>query len=256
MKILILIKAKGGGHERVVNSIKPLLKKSGNEVEVISREDDLGIYSFKDSFGKLKSEISKKNYDILYTQDWSQAFPFMFKKNHYCCFHGLNPNKIGRILQKIVGKIMGKRLFVVSDFLHEKFPKSTILYNGVDRNQFYDSKKERKYFGWIKRDYEEKDEEEIRIMAKEYDLKLSVADKISPEKMNEWYNSLKIFASYPKNYAGFNMCWLEAKASGVLNIFGNENGIGIENIYKNFDKFTWENNVDKFLGVVNENKKL
>lgn len=254
MKILILIQVKGGGHERVINSMKPHLKLKGHEVEIISREDDLNCFSTKQAFFKLRKEVNKRNYDILYVQDWSCAIPFPFKKNHYCCFHGLNPGKTGRILQKIVGKIMKKRLFVVSDFLHKKFPKSTILYNGVDTKQFYDMKKKRKYFGWIKRDYEEKNEEEIRQEAKKMGLPISIANKIPQNEMNEWYNSLKIFASYPKKFAGFNMCWIEAKASGVPNILGNENGIGIENIHKNFHKFTWKNTTNKFLGVLNEQR--
>jgi len=252
MKILILIKTSIGGPGRVITSIKSILEKKGHKVEIILREDDLKIYSLFGSAKPLREAISKKDFEILYTQDWSCALPFLFMKNHYCCFHGLNPSKTGRILQKIVGKVMGKRLFVVSDFLHKKFPKSTILYNGVDKKQFHDMKKKRKYFGWIKRDYEEKNEEEIRTMAKNYGLKLSIANKIPQDKMNEWYNSLKVFVSYPKSFSGFNMCWLEAKASGVPNILGNNNGIGIENIHKNFHKFTWENNVNKFLEVLNE----
>lgn len=250
MKILIVIIRWKGGVGRGINSIKPFLEKEGYEVEVLSREDDLNCFSTKEAFFKLRKTVAEKYYDILYTHDWSCAIPFLFKKNHYCSHHGITPYKIGKFLQKIVGKIMGKKLFVVSDFLHKKFPKSTILYNGVDRKQFYDMKKERKYFGWIKRDYEEKDEEEIKSIARDYGLELSIAENIPQDKMNEWYNSLKIFASYPKKFAGFNMCWIEAKASGVQNIFGNNNGIGIENIYKRFNEFNWENNVNNFLEVV------
>lgn len=258
MKILIILIKWKGGVGRVINSIKPLLEKEGHKVEVISREDDLKCFSsIKNLFWlrkKYKSIIKKINPNIIYTQDWSMALPLLlpfriYEKKHFCCFHGLNPNKKGIALQKIVGKIMGKRLFVVSNFLHKKFPKSAILYNGVNTKQFYNMKKGRKYFGWIKRDYEKKNEKEIRIMAKEYELELSVIDNIPQNKMNEWYNSLKVFASYPKKFSGFNMCWLEAKASGVPNVLGNENGIGIENIHKNFHKFTWENNVNKLLGV-------
>ena len=69
--------------------------------------------------------------------------------------------------------------------------------------------------------------------------------------MNKWYNSLKFFVSLPPKNAGFNLCWLEAKVSGVPNIIGNENGIGIENVEKSFDKFTWENNVKKLNKLFN-----
>ena len=83
MKILILIKARGGGHERVMNSIKPLLEQKGHQVEIISREDDLNCFSVKQSFFKLRKEVNKRDYDILYTQDWSCALPFLNYKNHY-----------------------------------------------------------------------------------------------------------------------------------------------------------------------------
>ena len=250
MKILILIKARGGGHERVMNSIKPLLEQKGHQVEIISREDDLNCFSTKQAFFKLRKEIKKRDYDILYTQDWSCALPFLFKKNHFCCHHGLTPSKIGRFLQKIVGKLMKEKTISVGPKVKEMFPKSTLIYNGVDLNKFYNMENERKYFGWIKRDYEEKDEKEINDIARSYGLELSIADKIPPEKMNKWYNSLKVFASYPRKFAGFNMCWIEAKASGVPEILGNENGIGIKNVKEKFNEFTWENNVNKFLEVI------
>ncbi len=67
--------------------------------------------------------------------------------------------------------------------------------------------------------------------------------------MNKWYNSLKVFISKPSESAGFNLCWLEAKASGVPKIIGNDNGIGINNVHEKFKKLTWENNVNRFLQI-------
>lgn len=259
MKILIILikfeKKGAGGVTRVINSIKPILEKKGHKVEIISREEDLGIAfnsgKFFSSFFKLRKEVSKRDYDILYTNDWSCTLPFIFHKNCYCCFHGHNPKGLARFLQTFVGRYMGKKLFVVGDSLKERFPKSVLNYNGVNTNEFYDLNQERKYFGWIKRDYEEKNEEEIRKMAKEKGLKISIADKIPLEKMNEWYNSLKVFASYPPYYAGFNLCWLEAKEAGVPIILGNENGMKISRInnenYANL--FNWKNNVNKLMEV-------
>ena len=250
MKIIILIIKWKGGVGRVINSIKPILEQRRHKVEVISREDDLKVYSFKGSIKPLREAVSKKEFDIIYTQDWSCAYPFLSMKNHYCCFHGRNLNFLGKIFQNYVGRKMGNRLFVVGDFLQKRFPKATILYNGVNRKEFYDMKKKRKYFGWIRRNYEEKNEEEIKKEAHHLNLKLSVAENIPPEDMNEWYNSLKVFASYPKYFSGFNLCWLEAKASGVPLILGNNNGIGIENVNKHFNKFTWENNVNILLRTI------
>ncbi|MCR4327256.1 MAG: hypothetical protein NUV46_01600 [Nanoarchaeota archaeon] len=248
-KILIVLIKWGGGVGRVINSIKPLLEEKGYEVEVISREDDLKCYSLKSSLFKLRNEVKKRRYDILYTQDWSCTLALIDFKNHYCCFHGQGV-KFEKAVQSIVGDLMGKRLFVVGDKLKKEFPKSKLIYNGVNKKVFYNLKKERKYLGWIKRDYEEINQKGIKEMAKKYKLPVSIAEKIPPEKMNEWYNSLKVFVSYPKSFTGFNICWLEAKASGVPEILGNENGVGISKIKENgLDFFSWENHVNKLVEV-------
>lgn len=248
MKILIVIVKWKGGVGRVIKSITPLLEKKGYDVEVISREDDLKCYSLKDSFKILRSEVKKRKYDILYTQDWSCALPFLDFKNHYVCFHGLESKNL--MLQKLVYLIKGKNVFVVGDKLQKIYPKSHIIYNGVDYNTFKDLKEPRIKIGWIKRDYELITEQEFLKIAKEKGLIPTIATNIPPEKMNEWYNTLNTFVSYPPAFTGFNMCWLEAKAAGVPNILGNENGIGITNINKNYSNFTWENHVNKFLEVI------
>jgi len=252
MKILIILIKWEGGVGRVVNSIIPLLKKAGHQVEVISREDDLKCYSTKQAFFKLRKEVSKKDYDILYTQDWSCALPFLFKRNHYCCFHGFNPSSFGKIIQKYLGKIIGRKLFVVGDLLHKSFPKSTILYNGVNTKNFYNLGKERKYLGYINVSNTATPEtkEKVLELQEKSLMNISRANNIPPEKMNEWYNSLKCFVSLPRKNAGFNLCWLEAMAAGVPKIVGNGNGIGIKNVKKKFKEFTWENNVKKFLEAI------
>ncbi len=249
MKILIILKKWQGGVGRVVNSIKPLLEKAGNEVEVISREEDLHCYSLKKSFSVLRREVKKRKYDILYTQDWSCALPLLGFKNHYCCFHGNEPGK-SRLLQNIVGKILGDYLIVVGPLLKKRFPKSHLIYNGVDFNKFKDLHKKRDKIGWIKRDYEEITEEQFIQLAKEKNLEPTIAENIPPDNMNEWYNSLKIFVSYPKWFTGFNLCWLEAKAAGVPEILGNENGIGIKTIENRWEEMSWEKHVNKLLGVL------
>lgn len=246
MKILIVIIRWAGGVGRVVQSLKPLLEKKGHQVEVISRKDWYGYVS-----SSLKESVDNKDYDILYTQDWSCAFPFLFRKNHYCCFHGHNPTKLGYFIQTLVGKIMGSKLIVVGDSLKKRFPKSTLIYNGVDPNVFYDMKKERKYLGWINRSYEKINKKEVEELSKKYKLPLSVCESIPSSDMNEWYNSLKAFVSYPEDFTGFNLCWLEAKASGVPKILGNENGIGITRVKNNpIEKFSWSNHVNKLLEVI------
>ena len=255
MKILIVLIRWKGGVGRVIESIKPLLEKAGNEVEVISREDDLKSYSLKDSFFKLRREVKKRDYDILYTQDWSCALPFLGFRNHFICFHGNESNKLGRLIQNFIGKAMGKRLIVVGPKLKERFPKSNLIYNGVDFNKFRNLKKRRTKIGWVDKGTESITEEDFLKIAKKYRLKPTIAENIQPEKMNEWYNSLKIFVSYPPESAGFNLCWLEAKASGVPEILGNENGVGINKIKKDWKKMSWENHVNKLLGAFHSDEK-
>ena len=248
MKILILIKKWKGGVGRVISSIKPLLEKEGHEVKVISREDDLKCYSLKDSIRGLNILVNNEDYDILYTQDWSMALPLIFKRNHYVCFHGLETQN--RFLQKLVYKLKSNKTIVVGDKLKEAYPNSRIVYNGVDKTKFKDLHNERKYLGWIKRDYERNDEISMNTIARKNGIELSIAENIKPEKMNEWYNSLKIFASYPKPFTGFNICWIEALASGVPDVRGNDNGIGITKAKSNFKKFTWENSVKQLMEIL------
>jgi len=252
MKILIVLiklEKKGvGGVTRVVNNIVPLLEKKGHQVEIISRNDDLNCSSTIKSFFKLRKEVNKRDYDILYTQDWSCALPFLNYENHYCCHHGLTPQKFGRFLQKIVGKVMKEKTISVGPPVKGFFPESNLIYNGFNPEEFKDLNKERKYFGWVDKT-EIVTEEEMKAIAKEKGLELSIAKNIPPEKMNDWYNTLKVFVSYPPSYVGFNLVWLEAKASGVPLVLGNENGIGINKINEDWKEMTWENHVDKLLEV-------
>lgn len=257
MKILIILVRMRGGVGRVCLSIKKELEKKGHEVIIIPREGYFGKNkSFFENYKIIRNLVKKggKNYDIIYTQDWSCTLPLfypirLFKGKHFCCFHGHNPKGLSKILQTFVGNKMVNKLFVVGDSLKKRFPKSILNYNGVDRKEFYDLKKKRRYFGWVKTPFEELSEKEVRIIAKRYGLPLIVPKNIPPEKMNKWYNSLKVFASYPPYYTGFNLCWLEAKAAGVPIVLGNDNGAKIKRVNNPsfMKKFTWKNNTHKLL---------
>jgi glycosyltransferase involved in cell wall biosynthesis len=247
-KILMVLTRYKGGVGRVVTSVKPLLEKAGYDVEIISREDDLNCYSFKNSIRLLRKKIKSIDYDVLYSQDWSIALPLLDFKNHYVCFHGIEP--AATFLQKFVYLIKQRKVIVVGNTLKEKYPKSKVIYNGVNFNEFYNLNKERQCVGWIKRDYETITEKDIIKYGKDNNLKVSIAENIKPSKMNEWYNSLSVFISYPKDYTGFNLCWLEAVAAGVPTVLGNNNGMGIKNIKKYYKTMTWENHVKKLLKVL------
>ncbi len=255
---MILIRGGEGGVNRVVNSIKPLLEKKGHKIDVISREDDLNRYSLISSFRVLRKEVKRRDYDLIYTQDWSCALPFLFKKNHYCCFHGHNFG-VGFFIQSLIGKIMGKRLIVVGPTLKKRFPKSNLIYNGASKKDFYDMKKKRKYIGYYfsNRKMNASDPiaketlDKVKELKEKFKLETSLAKDIPPNKMNEWYNSLQFFICLPPKQTGFILGWLEAKFAGVPNIIGNEYGVGISNLNANWKSMTWENHVNKLLETFN-----
>ena len=84
--------------------------------------------------------------------------------------------------------------------------------------------------------------------------KSSKSDKELVKEMDKWYNKLKVFLSFPPKYAGFNLCWLEAKAAGVPRIFGNENGVGLSNIGKHWKEMSIENHAKKLLEIFKNEK--
>ena len=243
MKIIIIAINMTGGVGRVISEIKKEFVKRKHKVKIFLRDD-------YESESELKKEVEKESYDVLYTQDWSCCKIFLFSKNHFSCFHGNNPGKLGYVLQTLIGKFIGKNLVVVGPSLKKRFPKSTMIYNGVDKEEFCDMKLERKYFGWIDKKTEMYDEATIKKEAEKYNLSLLIAKDIPSNEMNKFYNKCKVFASYPPYSGGFNLCWIEAKASGVPIILGNENGIGITKALN--EKFSWEFHVNKLLEIFNE----
>src|SRR3989338_6831968 len=147
MKILIVLR-KWNDNEGVGNDVKKIKEKfelKGHKVDIISREDDLNITSLSGSMGSLKETIRRKdeveNYDIIYTQDWSIAFPLLipiriFKEKHYCLFHkiqgeGDNGENSG-IFQRIVGNMLGEKLLVKTESLKKMFPKAIFSPDGIN----------------------------------------------------------------------------------------------------------------------------
>lgn len=284
MKILIFLTKWKGGVGVVVKSIKKELEKRGYDVVCISREEDLKYNSSVKNLFQLRKEyreiILKENPDIIYTQDWSMALPLLFpfsiyKEKHFCCFHGNQSGKT-KFVQKIIGNKMKSKLFVVGDSLKKRFPQSNMCYNGVDLDLFKPLNKKRNCLGWINKETEIEEEEEVIDLANKLGLKPLIAKNfnIPFDKMNEnFYNKCKIFISLPPFGAGFNLCWVEAMASGVPIIIGNKEGIGWklnidkfkdkEDLIKNLEKvsekdyrkeieksdLTWKSHVDKLLDV-------
>ena len=149
MKILMLLKKWEGGVGTVIKDVSEEFRKLDHEVKIISREDDLKINSLKKSifpFRKIvKNLVKNKKFDIIYSADWSSAFPLffpypIFKKKHFCTFYG-EDKKIGKKLQTLIGRFMGKRLIVCNDKLKIRFPPANLIYNRVNHNRFSPSSK-------------------------------------------------------------------------------------------------------------------
>lgn len=273
MKILILIQRWEGGVGRYVSEIKKELEKRKNKVKVISREDDLKETSFLKSILKLRKISKSEKYDLIYSQDWNTTLPLLGMKNHYACFHGTHPKGVSKIIQKITGILMGKRLIVVGNTLKKMFPKSNLNYEGVNTNLFkpLKIKKIKNSVGFVNWKTEQYNYPEIKKAVGKEGKRLLIAGNVPKEKMPEFYNKIEMFISLPPSYAGFNLSWLEAMACRVPKIIGNKYGVGaellithvedfgsIEEAIKNAKrrnyrtesmKFSWKTHVNKLLDI-------
>lgn len=280
--MLILIKKWKGGVGSVVASLSKELQNRGHVVEVISREEDMKINSMIKSIAPIRRLVCnhESDYDLIYTQDWSMAFPLIFptrlcKKKHFCCFHGKEDSSLPLILQKMVGKILGRRLIVVGDGLKEMFPESNLNYNGVDFELFKPLRKKiiKGSVGFVNWKNEEYRYQEIKDACTALRKKLIIAENISRRKMPEFYGKIETLISLPPKYTGFGLTWIEAMGCNVQKIIGNNNGIGskieidkVEN-FKNIEealkkarpqnyrkkvikKFSLKNNVDRLLKIM------
>jgi len=272
MKILIVIIRWKGGVGRSVNSVIRELEKRNHEVEVISREDDLKCFSTIQAFFKLRKEVKKRDYDILYIQDWSCAISLLFFKNLYVCFNGVESEN--SFFQILVGKIKSNKIISIGDQVKERFPKSKLIYVGVDRNLFknLNLKREKNTVGFANFHNDSYNYENIKKATKELGLTFKDTNmKLSRDEMSIFFNEIETFISIPEPFAGFNMSWIEAMACGVPKIIGNYNGVGkqldinhiedfdsisdalknakIKKSYKINPEFNWEIHVNKLLEI-------
>ncbi len=230
-KILILLKKYQGGVGSYTKSVQKELSKLEHVVKVISREDDLKLFSAFSSIGKIREVVKKENPEIVYTQDWSLAFPLLvpsriFPNNHYCCFHGKSPSGLDSAMQKFVGALMGKNLIVVSERLGKLFKNATVITEGVDTSAFRPLNKKQKGIGFANYTNKIYNFDFIKQACNELGEELIIAKNLSPKEMNEFYNKIETFISLPPTYTGFGLVWLEAMAAGVPKIIGSNSGIG------------------------------
>lgn len=143
MKILILYRTQKDTTGKILPELKRELEKKGHKVELVSRNEDLHLPSLSSSMDGLKEFVIKKdklgNYDIIYTQDWSIAFPLVFPSKvlfskHYCLFHGAEEEggAQSKILQKITGNLLNNHLLVKTYELKKRFPKAMLSEDGLE----------------------------------------------------------------------------------------------------------------------------
>jgi glycosyltransferase involved in cell wall biosynthesis len=230
MKILMIFLRWPGGVGEVIRSITKEFEDLGHEVRVISREEDLKIFSFIKSIfplrKKIKELIKKEEFDIIYTHDWSTTFPLLFpyrikKDRHFCIFYG---NQLGptKIFQEIVGKAMKNNLIIVGDLNKRKFPNAHLIRNAVNMDKFKPLNKKRTYLGWSEKSTESITREEVIRISEKVKLPMLIAKNIPAEKMNEFYNKCKVFISLPPRASAGALSWMEAMAAGVPKIIGNK----------------------------------
>jgi len=291
VNILILFKKWNGGVGTVVKHLSNEFQKNGHKVIILSREDDLNKKSLFSSIfllrKKIKEIVRKEKIDIIYTQDWSLAFPLlapipMLRDRHFCVFYGISDTFLSVMMQKIIGRIMGGNIIVCTNSLKKMFPKSNLIYNRVNSKFFKPKKKIKKiknsvgFAGWKIPAYHF---EEIKTGIEKAGKKMIIAENIPKEKMPEFYNKIESFISLPPECSGFGLVYLEAMASGVPKIIGSNYGGGdvipitkiedyngnISEAIKNSksknyrkwileNKFTWEDAALK-LEKIFENKK-
>lgn len=231
MKILIAAKHKLAGGGRYPLEIQRVLRKKGHKVDLIFRIDDLKTKNLFSARSKFRKIASNKKYDVIHSQDWSQALAFSGYKNHVCTFHGFPRNFFTYCPYLFIGNGLGKRLITVSQILKRRFKKSTLIYEGVDLNKFKPKKrkKNKKLIVGFAQPY--LNVYNFNVIKKTVDLipnaKLLIADNIPFDKMNDFYNKLDVFISLPASYAGFNLVWLESMACNVKTV-GCNYGVGKE----------------------------
>jgi len=261
MKILIVLVRLRGGVGRSNTEIARVLSKKGHKIDTLSREDDLKIYSFFKSIFPLRKKIKKlmneNNYDVIYTQDYSLTLPLLFPypifwKKHLSFACGEKTWGIHKLVQEIVSKIMGKKLGVVCGELKDKFPKSTLIYRGINLKEFRPLNKKREFIGWADRSLESFSEKELKKISKEVGMKYKIAKDIPSNKMNEFYNKCKVFISLPYR-GGYNNVWTEAMATGVPIVIGNRKGSGRT---LPFNKIPEKNSIKEIIKVIKNPKKI
>jgi len=230
-RILILLKRWKGGVGAYTKNVSKELTKLGWKVKVVSREEDLKINSLAKSITAIRNLLKNEDFDIIYTQDWSLAFPLLFptpllEKKHFSCFHGQSTSFISKTLQRIVGNTMGRKVIVVGSQLSKIFSNSNLIFEGVNTKLFKPLNKNRTGIGFANFKNEIYNFNLIQKACDELGETLFIAEGLNEKQMNEFYNKIETFISLPPTYTGFGLVWLEAMAAGVPKVIGSNSGVG------------------------------
>jgi glycosyltransferase involved in cell wall biosynthesis len=250
MKILFIVKErkyKGfGGVETLMKNLSKEFNKKGHSVDILSRQDDLGLNSVLQSLfplrEKIKEIMKKEKYDIIYTQDWNIALPLLFpypifRKKHFCFFNATQSGK-GFFIQVPVGILMGRRLLTGDRGNKKRYSKSTLLATAVNMDEFKPLNKKRIYLGWTNKPTEVLNKGKINEIGKNLGIPVLIAEDIPHEKMNEFYNKCKIYISLPPKGAGGGVTYLEIMAAGVPRIVGNMYSEGYKFPFDKIESFS------------------
>jgi glycosyltransferase involved in cell wall biosynthesis len=237
MKVLMVHKTRKGGVAIHVKEISRELRKRGIKVDEITRNEDIKLGNFFESYSKMRKLFSRwsKEYDIIHCHDWSITYPALKSniKNLVATFHALPTNPIASFFENYCIKNLSYRAVVISPKMKRVYKEATLIPNGVNLSIF-------KKYKNIKR------VKNLVGLAQRYNLRKIISavkksgfdfihtqNKMKYEDLGKFYSKIEIFISIPYEAAGFNMVWLEAMASEVPYIIGTNAGIGeILPIYK------------------------
>ncbi len=261
-----------GGVERYVQEVASLQVRKGYDVHVVARKkygnernlkkNGINVHfvekkSFFETRQRMQEIIRELEPTVIHSHDWNMAMPLLSFKNHVCTFHGPEKYFLSKRLQRYVYKKMKRRIIVVSDYMKNKFPEATLIYEGVNLNKFKPSKKNHSGYviGYLGRIDKERNVDVIISAFKKLDIEnkklllAGIRDTVGikkylteqieylgmVKKQKDFFSRIDCFVMIPK-FEGFGLTWLEAMACEIPTI-GNNAGIALRlPILKAFDE--------------------
>jgi glycosyltransferase involved in cell wall biosynthesis len=237
MKVLMVHKTRKGGVAIHVKEISRELRKIGIKVDEITRNEDIKLGNFFESYAKMKKLFSRwsKEYDIIHCHDWSIAYPALKAniKNLVATFHAFPTNPVALFFENYCINNLSYRAIVISPKMKRVYENATLIPNGVNLSIFKKYKNIKRVKNLVGLAQKYNLGKIISVVKKSGFDFIHTQNKMKYEELGKFYSKIEIFISIPYEAAGFNMVWLEAMASEVPYIIGTNAGIGeILPIYK------------------------